>query len=169
MNTGGKSEPKDNPQTAKKNDVINETKIAVIISEPIVTPEMPVTASAEKAPVSIAKNNSVAGRTAAALANAKKETNVVISESEQKENAKRQKKAEKREAKFAKKLNRGTDSQLIFLVILSLFPIFALLAMYIKDGHQVTLNFWVDLLLHLTVIGYIIFALLVVFDIVNLA
>jgi hypothetical protein len=41
--------------------------------------------------------------------------------------------------------------------------------MYLKDGEEITMNFWVDLILHLTVVGYLIFALLVVFDIVNLA
>jgi len=54
-------------------------------------------------------------------------------------------------------------------VILSLFPILALIAMYMKDGNSITLNFWVDLLLHLTIIGYLVFALLVVFDIVDLS
>ncbi len=63
----------------------------------------------------------------------------------------------------------GGDSNLILLVILSIFPFLALLAMYLKDGKKITLNFWVDLILHLTFIGYIIFALLVVFDVVNLA
>ena len=67
------------------------------------------------------------------------------------------------------KSSSDSDSQLILLVILSIFPFLALLAMYLKDGKQITLNFWVDLILHLTFIGYIIFALLVVFDIVNLA
>lgn len=61
------------------------------------------------------------------------------------------------------------DANLVLLVILSLFPFLALLAMYLKDGKQITLNFWVDLIFHLTFIGYIIFALLVVFDVVNLA
>jgi nitrous oxide reductase len=73
------------------------------------------------------------------------------------------------EKKSAKSSSGSSDSQLILLVILSLFPFLALLAMYLKDGKQVTLNFWVDLILHLTFIGYIIFALLVVFDVVNLA
>ena len=71
--------------------------------------------------------------------------------------------------KKANKASTDSDSQLILLVILSIFPFLALLAMYLKDGKQITLNFWVDLILHLTFIGYIIFALLVVFDIVNLA
>lgn len=68
-----------------------------------------------------------------------------------------------------KKAKGGGDANIILLVILSLFPILALVAVYLKDGKQVTTNFWVDLILHLTIIGYAIFALLVVFDIVNLA
>lgn len=60
------------------------------------------------------------------------------------------------------------DANTILLVILSLFPILCLIAVYLKDG-GITLNFWVDLLLHLTVIGAMIFAILVVLDIVNLA
>ncbi len=61
------------------------------------------------------------------------------------------------------------DSKLILLVILSLFPILALIAVYIKDGNRITNNFWIDLILHLTFIGYAIFALLVVLDIISLA
>lgn len=61
------------------------------------------------------------------------------------------------------------DANLILLVILSLFPFLALIAIYLKDGKQITLNFWVDLILHLTVIGYAIFAILVVLDIINLS
>ena len=41
--------------------------------------------------------------------------------------------------------------------------------MYLHDGKEITLNFWVDLLLYLTFIGWIIFGVLVVLDIVNLA
>jgi hypothetical protein len=75
------------------------------------------------------------------------------------------------DTKISKLLKAGhkTQAELILLVILSIFPLLALLAMYLKDGEEITMNFWVDLILHLTVVGYIIFALLVVFDIVNLA
>lgn len=68
-----------------------------------------------------------------------------------------------------KQAKGGGDTHIVLLVILSLFPILALVAVYLKDGKQVTMNFWVDLILHITIIGYAIFALLVVFDIVNLA
>ncbi len=64
---------------------------------------------------------------------------------------------------------RASDTNIIILVILSIFPILCLIAVYLKDGKNITLNFWIDLLLHLTAIGEIIFALLVVLDIVNLA
>ena len=66
------------------------------------------------------------------------------------------------------KSSSDSDSQLILLVILSLFPFLALLAMYLKDGKQITLNFWIDLLLHFLFL-YWLFALLVVFDVINLA
>lgn len=76
-------------------------------------------------------------------------------------------------SKIDKKINKAKakaiDDQTILLVILSIFPILALIAIYIKDGKKITLNFWVDLLLHFTIIGYVIFALLVVLDIVSLA
>jgi len=60
------------------------------------------------------------------------------------------------------------DTELLILVILSLFPILALIAIFMKEGKVITTNFWVDLVLHFTLIGYIIFALLVVLDIINL-
>jgi hypothetical protein len=64
---------------------------------------------------------------------------------------------------------KGDDTELIVLVILSLFPILCLIAIYLKDGKNITLNFWIDLILHITLFGAIIFALLVVLDVVNLA
>jgi len=71
--------------------------------------------------------------------------------------------------KADKKNTTGGEGNIIVLVILSLFPLLCLIAMYIHDGHKVTTNFWVDLILHITIIGYAIFALLVVFDIVDLS
>ena len=62
----------------------------------------------------------------------------------------------------------GGDTNIILLVILSLFPILALIAIYLKDGKSITLNFWVDLILHFLFL-YWLFALLVVLDVVNLA
>lgn len=78
---------------------------------------------------------------------------------------------ELRAFKTFKNNNKGgtSNGNLILLVILAIFPIFSLIAMYIHDGHKVTTNFWVNLLLHLTIIGYAIFGLLVVFNVVDLA
>lgn len=74
------------------------------------------------------------------------------------------------EKKFnAQASKKGDGGNTVLLVILSLFPILALIAVYIKDGKSVTMNFWIDLLLHFTIIGYAIFAILVVLDVVNLA
>lgn len=63
----------------------------------------------------------------------------------------------------------GGDTNIILLVILSLFPFICLIAMYLHDGKSVTLNFWICLLLHLTIVLWFIFALLVDFDVINLA
>ncbi|MBI2722435.1 MAG: hypothetical protein HYX39_09690 [Bacteroidetes bacterium] len=62
-----------------------------------------------------------------------------------------------------------SDVNTLVLVILALFPILSLFAVYLHDGKKITLNFWITLLLHLTIIGYAIFAVLVVLDIINLA
>ncbi len=68
-----------------------------------------------------------------------------------------------------KKTNKGSgDVDLIILVILCLFPILALIAIYLKDGKSITLNFWIDLILHFVFL-YWLFALLVVLDVINLA
>ncbi len=58
---------------------------------------------------------------------------------------------------------------LIVEIIFCFIPILSLIAMYLKDGKSITLNFWVDLILYITFIGWIIFGLLVVLDVVNLA
>ena len=65
---------------------------------------------------------------------------------------------------------KGTveDSNLIVMVILSLFPITALIAIWLHDGRSITLNFWIDLLLHFFFL-YWLLALLVVLDVINLA
>jgi len=61
------------------------------------------------------------------------------------------------------------DSMTILLIIFCFFPILSLIAMYLHDGESITLNFWINLLLYLTFIGWIIFGVLVVLDVVNLA
>ncbi len=67
------------------------------------------------------------------------------------------------------KKGSGSDSNLILLIILCFLWFFNLIAIYIKDGKKLTLNFLVTLLLDFTLIGGIIFSLLVVLDVVNLA
>lgn len=57
----------------------------------------------------------------------------------------------------------------IIHVILALFPILCLIGIYLHQGENITNDFWLDLVLHLTVIGEIIYALLVVLDIVTIA
>jgi len=63
---------------------------------------------------------------------------------------------------------KGSDTNLILLVILCFLWWLNLIAVYLKDGKDITLNFWITLLLNFTVIGGIIFALLVVLDVVDL-
>lgn len=63
---------------------------------------------------------------------------------------------------------KGGSTNLVVLVILSLFPILALIAMYLHDGKSITMNFWIDLILHFLLL-YWLFALLVVLDVINLA
>ncbi len=60
------------------------------------------------------------------------------------------------------------DAMFIVLVILCFFWWLNLISVYIHDGKKVTTNFWVTLLLNFTFIGGIIFALLVVLDVVDL-
>lgn len=63
--------------------------------------------------------------------------------------------------------DKTNDGFNILYLILALFPILCLIAVFLYDG-GVTTNFWVDLILHLTVIGAMIFAVLVVLGIVSL-
>jgi hypothetical protein len=66
---------------------------------------------------------------------------------------------------------KGSDasSNKILLIILALFPFICLIAIYLHDGKKVTLNFWITLLLHLTFVLWLVFALLVVLDVIDLA
>ena len=60
------------------------------------------------------------------------------------------------------------DANLILMVILCIFPILALIAIYLHDGKTITLNFWIDLILHFLFL-YWLFALLVILDVIDLA
>lgn len=71
--------------------------------------------------------------------------------------------------KVSKAKKGAMDDQTILLVILAIIPFLSLLAMYLKDGDRITANFWVNLLLHFTLIGYAIFGVLVVLDVFSLA
>jgi hypothetical protein len=63
----------------------------------------------------------------------------------------------------------GSDTELILLVILCFFPILSLVAMYLHDGKKITLNFWINLLLYLTFVLWVVFGILVVLDIIDLS
>lgn len=78
------------------------------------------------------------------------------------------KKIEISNSKIEHSSKKDSDSDKIIQIILALFPILCLIAVYLHDGKSIKLNFWIDLLLHLTFIGEIIFALLVVLDIIDL-
>lgn len=80
-----------------------------------------------------------------------------------------QKQNEHKKSVTKKQKKGGSDANTILLVILCLFPFICLIAVYLHDGKSITMNFWITLLLHLTFIGYIIFSILVVLDVVNLA
>lgn len=71
--------------------------------------------------------------------------------------------------KDKKQTYKPSDNDKIIQIILALFPVLCLIAIYLHDGKKITINFIIDLILHITFIGEIIFALLVVLDIINLA
>ena len=71
--------------------------------------------------------------------------------------------------KDKKQTHKLSDNDKLIQVILALFPVLCLIAIYLHDGKKITINFIIDLILHITFIGEILFALLVVLDIINLA
>jgi hypothetical protein len=60
------------------------------------------------------------------------------------------------------------DSVNVLYLIMAIFPFLCLIAVYLYDGQELTTNFWVDLILHLTVLGAMVFAVLVVLGMVSL-
>lgn len=60
------------------------------------------------------------------------------------------------------------DLNLVIMVILCLFPFINLIPVYLHDGKKLTLNFLITLLLDFTWILGVIFALLVIFDVIDL-
>jgi len=112
-----------------------------------------------KVAASVAKNNSAPKESKPLVASAKKamvEITKIIKPVGEKDNTFKSGKGD-------------IDGNTIVMIILCLFPFICLIPVYLHDGKKVTLNFWITLLLHLTFVGYIIFALLVVLDVVNLA
>ena len=93
---------------------------------------------------------------------AKEQSNVIKKESEN------NRKPFSLKEKQSKAKGSNDDANTILLVILSLFPILCLIAVYLHDGKEITTNFWVTLVLHLTVYLECIFAILVVLDIIDL-
>lgn len=71
--------------------------------------------------------------------------------------------------KILYKGKQADDTNTILLVILCILWWLNLIAVYLKDGRKVTTNFWITLILNFTYIGGVIFAILVVLDIINLA
>lgn len=63
---------------------------------------------------------------------------------------------------------KSDDNVNVLYLIMAFFPILCLIAVYLYDGQELTTNFWVDLILHLTIIGAMVFAVLVVLGIVSL-
>jgi len=62
------------------------------------------------------------------------------------------------------------DAMLILEIILCFFWVLNLIAIYLKDGKTITANFWVTLILDLLFwIPGLIFSLLVVLDVINIA
>ncbi len=69
-----------------------------------------------------------------------------------------------------KRSSKGdNDTNKILMIILCLFWLINLIPVYLHDGKKITMNFWITLLLNLTYIGAVIFSILVVLDVVNLA
>ena len=66
------------------------------------------------------------------------------------------------------KSKNDDDINLIIMVILCLFPFINLIPIYLHDDKKLTINFLVTLLLDFTWILGVIYALLVIFDVVDL-
>lgn len=78
--------------------------------------------------------------------------------------------ADKKENTANTQKKGSSDTNLIIMVILCLFPFINLIPVYLHDGKSLTLNFWVTLILDcLFFLPGIIFALLVVLDVFSLA
>ena len=147
-----------NKSTISASTTVTESFVADV---PKTTTDNTLTASTAKAPQSPLASTSIKSIT--------KNNDVQLSYNNTKAPLKTTLKALSKIKQSSKTKGNFSDDRTILLIILSLFPILALVAMYLKDGNRITANFWVDLILHFTIIGYAIFAILVVLDIFSLA
>lgn len=108
----------------------------------------------------------------ALTANSSKKATAEISNKQKTENGikslNQTKKELQQNSKQTKKTAAKGDANFVVMIILALFPILCLIAVYLHDGN-VTKNFWIDLILHITVLGAMIYAVLVVLDIIDFA
>lgn len=63
----------------------------------------------------------------------------------------------------------SSDTNLIIMIILCLFPFINLIPVYLHDGKKLTLNFLITLILDFTWVLGVVYALLVILDVVDLA
>ena len=173
-----------NKQKAKKNNIADQStstistdteeekfKVEIAEQEPAQTTDADITASADKAqpyiktktPIDFSAKKSKKNTTV----KTETENNTVVV----KENFKTKlvKKIVGKKVKSTEN-SKSTSANTLLLVILAIFPILCLIAVYIKDGNAITTNFWICLLLHiLFVVPAMIFAVLRVLDLINLA
>lgn len=155
------------PEQVAKNATVNNKSPEMITSEPLVSKntavsidqleELNIVNKVIKAEKNSIKPSSVDP----------KSTNLVASNNNQLPTINKTfKNAEINQVVSAKK--GSSDANLIVLIILCFLWWLNLIAVYIHDGKDITLNFWITLLLDFTFIGGVIFSLLVVLDIVDL-
>ena len=163
VSTGGKVKHQESTQI-KDEGKPNENEV---VSEEVTgSEEMPITASVDNTPELIQTQN----LSRVTEQSASEQAAPVLSKKEQKQQSRLQKKETKRGARSEKKSRTGgdVDSNTILLIILAIIPILSLVAMYLKDGKQITLNFWVNLLLHFIALWWL-FGILVVLDVIDLS
>ncbi|MDP1802191.1 MAG: hypothetical protein Q8L81_12615 [Bacteroidota bacterium] len=76
-----------------------------------------------------------------------------------------------KEQPFNKDLQKkgSSDANFVLMVILCFFPFINLIPVYLHDGKKVTLNFIITLILDFTWVLGVVYALLVILDVVDLA
>jgi uncharacterized membrane protein YqaE (UPF0057 family) len=103
----------------------------------------------------------------------KKSTSNIIASAKAKEQftSKPQIKAVAKEQPLNKELQKkgSSDANFVLMVILCFFPFINLIPVYLHDGKKVTLNFIITLILDFTWVLGVVYALLVILDVVDLA